>query len=136
MTTIAVIGHPQNGAELTDTQRAGLASTLRQLDLLTRKKKMVAVLSSPVENAMAYANRFVTHFGLKKVEDCEGLLRDTANGDFSDGCDCLDDYLNSNFGLVVVVVATSIALDFACALAKYPAAVGTTVYTYPNPSGV
>lgn len=134
MTVIAVIGHPANGARLTDTQRAGLASTLRQLDLLAQKKPVV-VLSSPTENAVAYAKMAANHFGCDRVVECEGFLRDGNSSDLSDGCDCLNDYLlDQKYILVVAVVASDSAIQFGVALAKRIDRRTTVVHIYANPS--
>ncbi len=134
MTVIAVIGHPANGARLTDTQRAGLASTLRQLDALVRKKQ-VAVLSSSADGAMVCARMIANHFGCDRVIECEGLLRDGSTN-LNDGCDCLGDYLlNQKYVLVVAVVASDTAIQFGTALAKRVDQRTMAVHMYANPSG-
>jgi ABC-type Zn uptake system ZnuABC Zn-binding protein ZnuA len=96
-------------------QKPVFQELLKKLKRLADGKK-VAVLSSSSQPSISYASNIATHFKAD-VSTCEGLLCDP-QGDITDGCDCVDDFLTREFGLAIVVVASDIAPQFAQALSK------------------
>jgi len=115
MTTLAVITHP-NGDEkhpvtLANGQKVALRKALHLLHQYVGDRQ-VAVLSSPAEAVATYAKSVAGHF-IVDLSTCEGLLRDEKGNGINDGCDCIDDYLDERFGLIVVIAARDISTPLA-----------------------
>ena len=112
MPSVAVVVHPDGDAKhpvvLSAKQESALGRSLCVISKCS-DQQFVAVIASSAEGVSEYVKLIAEHLCTGEVTICEGLLRDPASRDLEDGCDCIGDYLDSPFGLVVVIIAREIA---------------------------
>ena len=114
MTTVAIVAHPRGDerhpVSLASEERAALRKTLNRLNA-SAGENPIAVIASPSETAKHFTALVAGHF-LADVTGCSSLDSEDDES-VSESCECVSDFTDSTFELVVVVASRDIARRMA-----------------------